>query len=177
MSLQNDPKHNQTRGFLRVLGPAIAVLGLIFVVIGLVSFFSSFGSFQPPRYFWCAFIGMPLLAVGVGISKFAYLGAVSRYMADEVTPVGKDVVNYMAHGTKDAIGEVASAIGQGLGLKASTSPTQLVRCHKCNADNEVDAKFCKQCGSPLTKSKPCPNCDELNDPDARFCDNCGKPLS
>ena len=49
----------------------------------------------------------------------------------------------------------------------------VVRCHKCNAENDTDAKFCDGCGAALTKTRACPACSELNDPDARFCDNCG----
>lgn len=84
------------RDFLRVLGPAVIVVGVIFAAIGFVSFFSAFGGFGPPRYFWCAFIGLPLIALGSAISRYAFLGAVSRYVANEVAPVGKDVINYMA---------------------------------------------------------------------------------
>ena len=49
----------------------------------------------------------------------------------------------------------------------------VVRCHKCNAENEPGDRFCGQCGAALAKTRPCPACGELNDPDARFCDNCG----
>lgn len=57
----------------------------------------------------------------------------------------------------------------------TTAPAteQGVRCLKCNTVNEVDAKFCDQCGFSLQKTKACPACRELNDPNAKFCDNCG----
>jgi len=89
-----DPQHSDTRDFLRVLGPLVAGVGLIFTIIGIGNFFASFYSFGPgsfglPRYFWCAFIGLPLLAVGGSICKFAFMGAVTRYIADEVAPVAK----------------------------------------------------------------------------------------
>ena len=98
-----DPEHDAIRTSLRTVGPALAVAGLLFTIVGIGSFFASFGSFEPPRNFWCAFVGLPLMAVGIAISKFAYLGAVVRYMADEVAPVGKDVTNYMLDGTKDSM--------------------------------------------------------------------------
>jgi len=172
-----DPQHQDTRNVLRVIGPAIAVVGIIFTVIGLGSFFASFGSFEPPTHFWCAFIGLPLVGVGAMISKFAFLGAVSRYVSNEVAPVGKDVVNYMAHGTKDAVREIASAVGQGLGTSGAQGKVEILRCHKCNAENEGSANFCKACGAALAKTKPCAGCGELNDPDARFCDSCGQPMA
>ena len=72
------PKHNAAKSFLRIVGPLLAVVGLIFLVIGMVSFFSAFGSHEAPKLFWCCFVGMPLLFVGVTMSKFGYLGAVMR---------------------------------------------------------------------------------------------------
>lgn len=168
-------QHRGARATLRVLGPLVAIVGLVFAVIGFGSFFSAFGSSGPPKYFWCAFVGLPLLGVGVAMTKFAYLGAVTRYMANEVAPVGKDTFNYMAHGTRDGVREIASAVGEGLGLRGESH--EVVRCHKCNKENDADARFCDSCGEALQKSHECADCGELNDPDARFCDHCGKPVS
>lgn len=165
-----DPRHDEVRSFLRVLGPGISGIGLILMVVGLGSFFSSFGGFEPPRLFWCAFVGMPLLAVGIGISKFAYLGAVARFIASEAAPVGKDVTNYMVEGTRGSIRDVATAIGEG--IAAAQSP-EAMHCQKCGTENESSSNFCRECGSPLTKTKHCAKCGEANDADARFCDNCG----
>ncbi|MBL7222776.1 MAG: zinc ribbon domain-containing protein [Candidatus Brocadiae bacterium] len=152
-------------------------VGGIFLLIGLGSFFASFGSFGPPRYFWCAFIGLPLLGLGVGITRFAYMGAITRYMASEVAPVGKDTFNYMADGTHDGIRTVARAVGEGLGLRQAGEAVQAAACcQKCGADNDADAKFCKQCGDAIPGAAACPRCGELNDPDANFCDECGAPL-
>ncbi len=170
--------HKGTRATLRVIGPVVLGAGLLFAVVGIGSFFSSFGSFGgPPRYFWCAFVGLPLIGLGIAICKFAFMGAVTRYMANEVAPVGKDVVNYMADGTQDAVRDIASAIGEGLSSSQSDREVQVVRCHKCNKNNEASAKFCKSCGVSLSKSVACPKCGELNDPDARFCDNCGQGVA
>ena len=114
MAKQIDPRHTEIRDTLRVVGPAVVIVGLIFTAIGIGSFFSAFGTFEPPRYFWCVFVGFPLMALGIAICMFAFMGAVTRYMADEAAPVGKDVVNYMAEGTKDAVRDVAAAVGEGL---------------------------------------------------------------
>lgn len=172
-----DRRHKETRTVLRIVGPAVVGVGLLFIIIGLGSFFAAFGTFQPPRYFWCAFVGIPLLGVGGAICKFAFMGAVSRYMAGEVAPVGKDVVNYMADGTKDAVRDVAAAIGEGISAAAGAGEVQVVCCHKCNENNEESANYCKSCGAALLKTKPCAKCGELNDPDARFCDHCGEAIA
>jgi ribosomal protein L40E len=169
-----DDRHAPARDALRAFGPILVAVGLIFTVIGIGSFFASFGSFEPPRYFWCAFVGLPLLGVGVGITKFAFLGAVTRYVASETAPVAKDTINYVAHGTKDAVREIASAVGEG--LRSGGAPAAVLRCAACNAENDADARFCKGCGAVLTKGAPCSSCGEVNAPDARYCDNCGKAL-
>ena len=57
--------HAQRRAVLRVVGPAVAGIGLLFAVTGFASFFAAFGGAGPPRDFWCAFVGLPLLGVGL----------------------------------------------------------------------------------------------------------------
>jgi hypothetical protein len=169
-----DPGHNSVRNTLRVVGPVISLIGLIFVIVGIADFFRAFGGFGPPKLFWCAFVGMPLLFVGLVLSSYGYMGKVSRYVAEETAPVGKDTFNYLADGTREGIKTVASAIGQGLreGGLGSGSPT-MVRCPRCSVLAPAYAgMFCSECGQVL--GKPCPHCRKLNDPDAKFCDNCGQ---
>jgi hypothetical protein len=167
-------RHRDMRSILRVIGPLIALVGLGFTIVGVASFFSAFGGGGRPDKFWCAFIGLPLLSVGIGICKFAYLGAIGRFVAGEAAPVAKDTFNYLAHGTKAGVKEVAQAVGEGLrGTAGGSEPQTVMRCHKCNEENDADARFCKSCGAALEKTKHCPSCRELNDPDANFCDNCG----
>lgn len=175
---QINPRHEEIRAILRIVGPAVAVVGFIFTAVGIGSFFSSFGSFDAsPSHFWCTFIGLPMLGVGIAISKFAFMGAIGRYVAGEVAPVAKDTFNYMAGGAKDGVRDIAQAVSEGLREAGggATSAT-VVRCHKCNEENQAGAKFCAHCGAALLKTKECPSCRELNDPDAKFCDNCGREI-
>ena len=108
------PKHNAARSFLRIVGPLVAVVGLIFIAIGLISFFTAFGGHGQPRYFWCGFVGMPLLFVGLVMTKFGYIGAVARYVAAESAPVAKDTINYMAEGTQGAVKTIARSVAEGV---------------------------------------------------------------
>jgi hypothetical protein len=174
MSDRLDPEqYRELRATLKSVGPAIAAIGLLLTIAGMISFFSAFGGFGPPRYFWCAFLGLPLLAVGAAITQFAYVRTITRYMAGEVAPVGKDLTNYMVAGTKNSIRDVAAAIGEGLSASGAGGSSLRVRCHNCNEENDAETKFCDNCGASLAKSTKCEKCGELNDPDARFCDNCG----
>ena len=174
-----DPGHRPVRGALRVLGPLLMIIGGIFVLVGGIDFFSAFGRLGgPPTKFWCLFVGLPLLSIGGAITKTAYLGRIARYYSQEMTPVATDTFNYAARETKDGIRDVVGAISEGLrdGWEAGVTAGVQVRCHKCNCENDPDAKFCSECGSALSKSVPCPDCSELNDHDAHFCDNCGRAL-
>ena len=108
------PRHSGIRGVLRIGGPLIAAIGLLFMIVGFGSFFASFGSFEPPRYFWCAFVGMPLLFVGIAMCMYGYLGAFYRYVAGESAPVAKDVVNYMGENVQPGVKAVTKAATEGV---------------------------------------------------------------
>jgi len=156
--------------FCASLGQHWQGLGAIFMAIGLISFLSAFGSFGPPRYFWCAFVGMPMLGGGIAITKFAYAGAVARYIAAETAPVGKDTFNYIAEGTQDGVRNISSAIQEGLIGNADKT------CRHCDSGNDHSASFCDNCGKPFSSKVACPTCAALNDDDANFCDGCGTKL-
>src|SRR3989441_8267469 len=49
-----------------------------------------------------------------------------------------------------------------------------MHCAGCGSENREGAKFCNDCGAPL--SLPCPLCQAENRPGARFCNECGTPL-
>jgi len=147
-----DPGHEGVRNTFRIIGPVVGLVGLGFLAVGMVSFFSAFGSFEPPRYFWCAFVGIPLLGIGAGVTKIAYMGAVFRYFAGEVAPVQKDTFNYLARETSPGLRDIARSVGQGFreGAEASGAVGADARCPKCQAANPAAARYCGQCGSVLS---------------------------
>lgn len=173
------PSHRPVRNVLRVVGPLVMAVGGIFFIIGAVSFFSSFGSFEPPRYFWCAFVGIPTLAIGGMMTTAGYAGAMARYSASEIAPVTKDTFNYLGHGTKDTMRDVARHVVGGIreGLTGEATEGLAVACPGCRAENDAGSKFCDQCGQALPTAQRCPDCDAENDADARFCDHCGASLA
>ena len=165
-----NPGHAGIRSVLRWLGPALVCCGAILTAIGLISFFASFGSFGVPRYFWCAFLGMPMMVGGIALTKVAYFGAIARYMAAETAPVGKDTFNYMARETQGGVRDIAAAIKEGIAGGEKV-------CSQCDRKNDPDAAFCDQCGGTLVATKRCSACSAMNDVHARFCDRCGGQLS
>jgi len=117
-----NPGHNNQRAVLRLVGPLVLVTGLIFIAVGLIDFFSAFGRLgEPPEYFWCMFVGMPLTFVGLVLCNFAFMGSMARYTAGELAPVGKDTFNYVAKETKEGIADVAEAIAEGQSRKGGSS--------------------------------------------------------
>lgn len=115
-------QQSNVRRFLRIGGVLIAVTGLVFLVVGVASFFMSLGRFEPPRYFWCAFVGMPLLFCGIVMLGWGFLGAVQRYAAGESAPVGKDLINYLGENTHPGLTAAASAVREGLSGTSAASP-------------------------------------------------------
>ena len=100
--------------------------------------------------FWMAFIGLPMIGIGLAMLRAGYLGPASRYLAGEVAPTLRD--------TLGAVGLVDAARV----------------CASCGAQNDPDSRFCDRCGKPLARR--CGSCGAENDADAVFCDSCGKPL-
>lgn len=108
------PDHDKVRAAFRLWGPIVAGVGLVFTIIGMGSFFSSFGSFETPRLFWCAFVGLPLMGVGLILCKFGYLGAIYRYVATEAAPVASDAFNEVSKGIQPGLRSVAKAVIEGI---------------------------------------------------------------
>ena len=105
--------HVRVRNAIRRVGPILAVVGLIFMIVGLVDFFGAFGGGGPPKRFWCLFVGMPLLFVGGVMTKFGYMGEIFRYVAAETTPVATDAFNEMADKAQPGIRTIAKSITEG----------------------------------------------------------------
>ena len=116
-------KQKQIRKFLRIAGPLTLLVGLVCVVVATASLFGAFGnnSFGPPKFFWLAFVGLPLMFVGTVMTSAGFMGAVLRYQAGEAAPVAADTANYVVGETKDAIKTASKAVAEGVveGIEAA----------------------------------------------------------
>jgi len=137
-------RHIQIRNTLRVAGPIILLIGLIFVISAVVSLVTSNGE---PRFAWLAFVGMPLMFVGGVMTLHGFMGALARYSMREGAPVSAQTFNYMADETQDGIKTTAAALGSG--LREGFSPQPKIFCTQCGRENDGDAKFCKHCGKAM----------------------------
>src|SRR5262245_21980327 len=104
------PRHRSHKVVLRTFGVLLALLGALFFGLGVI------GTFVGGNHglFLFAMVGLPMLGVGLMMLKAGYLGAISRYVAAETTPVATDALSHLAHGTTDAVQATAAAIGKGL---------------------------------------------------------------
>ena len=148
------PYQRDAGRFLRVLGAMIVGLGVVLTAIGSISLFSSWNAVGGSRYYWAAFLGLPLIAIGSALTESHNLTAFQRNHAGELTPVADGLANK----TGDA-----------------KPPEANIDCQRCHAVNPGTAKFCHQCGTALMSSK-CPDCGAVVTPNAKFCNQCGKPL-
>ena len=109
-----EPGQGSIRNFLRTAGLVLLLAGGLCEIGGFISFFSAFGGSGPPRFFWLAFVGMPLLFLGVVFCMFGFMGAVTRFMAGETAPVAVDAAKYAAEETQGAVETVAKAAAKGV---------------------------------------------------------------
>lgn len=105
--------------------------------------FSSFDGPRAPDGFWLGFLGVPLIGVGSFVTKWAFVGPASRYVAGEVAP---------------AVSVVADAMRQRA-------------CPKCGSMQQDTARFCDDCGTSL--ALVCHACGGANEAGAKFCSACG----
>jgi hypothetical protein len=148
-----NPGHKDIRLVLRVIGPLLILLGVGCIFVAVLDIFGTMnrmGTPGPPKKFFLFFLGAPTFFLGLIVSKFAYLGAAARYMAQEILPVSKDGINYIAEGTQKGVSTITRSLGAGLAEGMGTvgpDGEPGIRCHKCNMTNDGDSKFCNGCST------------------------------
>jgi len=133
---------------LRIAGPLLILIGGSCVAVAFFDFFAVFGSNATPRLFCLGFLGMPLMFVGMVMTQMGFLGALARFQASEMAPVGKDVINYMAEETQESVQTVAQAAA--CGIQQGLQPEANRPCAKCGHANDSGDRFCGGCGERLT---------------------------
>lgn len=117
-------EHNQPiRTLLRFLGVVLLLAGVIFAIIGLVDFFAAFnGNSGPPTKFWCAFVGLPLIGIGVSCLKAGYLRTIGKYVAGESVPIVTESARHVVRGLQPELQEYR----RGGSPAGSSTPTNAV---------------------------------------------------
>lgn len=155
--------HEETKKKLKIIGSVILGVGITLSAIGLISFFSAFGSDNFPKLFFLVFPGFPMIGIGASMLSFAYKREIMRYSKNESVPVINEAIEEVGPTVKKVVS----------GEKTSDKKTK--KCPNCGAENPDKNKFCPECGATLDKI--CPTCGNTVDADDKFCPNCGTKLS
>ena len=67
-----DSDGDQKRETFRLIGPMVLGVGLLFAIPGLRSVVDAVSTGEMPKLFWCAFVGVPLVMLGVSLCRFAF---------------------------------------------------------------------------------------------------------
>ena len=133
-----NPNHKNQQNLLRTVGPIILVIGLCFLATGMISFFTASAGHAPPKYFWCAFVGMPTSAIGLALTKWGYMGKISRYTAGEIAPVAKDTFNYLAKETKEGVSSISENLSSPQNKSQSTIEERIKKLEKLKLSGVIN---------------------------------------
>lgn len=136
-------EHVKARSIFRIIGPIVLLTGIVCIVIATVEFFT-LDFFEEPQLFWLAFVGMPIVFVGFILSGLGYGSIVAKYQSREMAPVARDTFNYLAGETTEGVEKIARAVKTG-----NSSVVTVKACGSCNHINQLDAKYCNECGNLL----------------------------
>jgi len=64
----------------------------------------------------------------------------------------------------------------GIMQNAISQDETVVKCPNCNADNNMEAKFCSCCGKEIVLTNVCPKCNAKVESNIKFCPKCGENL-
>jgi hypothetical protein len=110
MNLLYTRKHIVIRLILRVTGPVLTVVGLLFFVIGLVGVLSALESEHAPVAAIVSLLaGGALLVVGMVSCMLGYLAIFVRYIIADSIPVLTDATNDLVEGARGSIEAAALA--------------------------------------------------------------------
>lgn len=52
--------------------------------------------------------------------------------------------------------------------------TETVECQECGAQNNVNAKYCVNCGTKIITERKCAGCGQILEENAKYCQECGR---
>jgi hypothetical protein len=138
-------RQRSVRIAFRVIGLVLLVVALGLLAVGLQNLFSTGDSFDGPDKFWMVFVGILMLGPAGWCLQAGFVGAASRYVAGETSPVLKDSASYLTDGQ--------GFLGVGRTVDDAVVPTTATGpyCSTCGTRNDADASYCDKCGAALAR--------------------------
>lgn len=144
------PRHDipESRKAAYYLGMGLTLLGALIFGSVFVSFALHFGDFSVGPEFGKSmalrgFGGMAFIIIGQVISSIGARGAAGSGLTLDPRKAREDLEPW----SRMAGGILGDALSE-TGIGKTDAPVK-VRCQKCRALNDENAKFCQQCGSAL----------------------------
>lgn len=153
-------KHLKNKKTLKTFGFVLLGIGLIFLIIGFVSFFGAMNGGGTPENFWCLFVAFPLITFGGQSLILGYKSEMNRYVKNESTPIVKEMYQDMKPEINDFVNIVNNSE---------------IECPKCKTINNLNDNFCKKCRYEFIKE--CSHCKAKIAGDSLFCSKCGRDLN
>ncbi len=130
-------KYERVKITLKIVGLSMLSLGLIFSIIGFISFFKAFNEMEQPKLFFFCFIGLPLMGIGGGITMMGFR---------------KEILQYSKNESIDVITETSRSVAKAVNDEINNS-NDVVKCISCGAENKKGSKFCNECGEKIDGNK------------------------
>ena len=122
ISARSMPDQRSVQGRLTVFGALVVGVGVILTAIGSISLFCSWGTIGGSPYYWAAYLGISLVAVGSAFTEVEDHTRINLDLSEELTPAAMNRANY----------DEAVAF-----------------CEVCRATNPAATNFCNNCGTRL----------------------------
>lgn len=89
--------------------------------------------------------------------------------------MGLGMGTMLGTGMGTSMGNIARETVQNIDME-QTKKSDVKICKICNSQNNIEAKFCLNCGEKFEQANICPDCGATLAEGAKFCMNCGKKL-
>ena len=178
MNEEEKKRHENIKKKLKIIGTILLVIGIVCEIAGMLDIFLVANSQgRMPSLFFLAFLGAPLIMVGIVMLIFACRREILSYTKNEVVPVVNDAAQELTPAIKSVMNAVKDGLKTEDGAIEDTRTTAVPSgtvCPACGAVNQPKNKFCDKGGVKLFKI--CPSCGAKQEGVDAFCGECGAKL-
>ena len=137
---------------------------------------------------FCAVIGLAMCVVGIRLILVAHAREIAAFGASTIAPVAGETAGYMVNAVTPSISKAAETMSESIAKGVSKGKNEKVKatenlakekqlkCPKCGELNDVDAKFCNNCGVKFKQVMFCNKCGKKLLNDDKFCPSCGEKV-